>query len=159
MEHLDYTNENDNNSILEGNKEAEMFISHEDWAALEEKAESTFWGFLGCKVVSITAEETVIGLEVGPHHMNMLGIVNGGVSSSLLDNSMGMMAGALRPDYNMVTSNLNIHFVAPLKGPVITTHAKVLHSSKRTLTCYAEVREADGTVGAIGTATFRGIKK
>ncbi|MCR8845536.1 PaaI family thioesterase [Paenibacillus sp. SC116] len=159
MEHLDYKHENDNNSTLEGKRETELRISPEEWAAFEEKAESSFWGFLGCKVVSITADETVISLEVGPHHMNMLGIVNGGVSSSLLDNSMGMMAGALRPEYNMVTSNLNIHFVAPLKGPVIMTHAKVLHGSKRTLTCYAEVREADGTVGAIGTATFRGIKK
>lgn len=123
--------------------------------AMEELAKTTFWGYLGCELVELNEHEAVVKLDVKPHHLNMLGIVHGGVTSALLDNTMGLVAIAARPNLEIVTSNLNIHYVSPLNGGTLEVRAQIIHASKKTLTCYGTVTDGDGQVGTIGTGTFR----
>lgn len=125
------------------------------WGKLEERAKATFWGYLGCELVSVGERETIVRLQARERHLNMMGIVNGGVLASLLDNTMGIAAVANRPDDLIVTSNLNVHFVHPLRAGLLEVRAHVVHSTNRMMTVYGSVTGEDGRLGTIGTGSFR----
>ncbi|MFW5435290.1 PaaI family thioesterase [Paenibacillus apiarius] len=124
------------------------------WNEMAEQAKASFWGYLGCELVRVDEYETVVKLKVEPHHLNMIGIVHGGVLSSLLDNTMGIAAAAARPNANVVTSNLNVHFVHPLKGGTLEVRAHVVSATTRMLTLYGTVTDDQGRLGTMGTGTF-----
>ncbi|MCR8642364.1 PaaI family thioesterase [Paenibacillus sp. N1-5-1-14] len=120
-----------------------------------EIAERTFWGFLGCKVESIESGIVKISLEAQPHHLNIIGIVHGGVLSSLLDNAMGLAVILARPDEKSVTANLNMHFVAPMSAGKLLVTAEIVHQSRRSITTSGTVTDEQGKLGAMGTGSFR----
>ncbi len=127
----------------------------EAMAAQAEAASGTYWGYLGCKLVSIEEERTVVSIDVQEHHLNLLGIVHGGVLAGLLDNAMGAAAMAARPNEKVVTANLNVHYVAPMPRGTLICSVEILHRTRKSLTVYAEITDESGTLGTIGTATFR----
>ncbi|MDU5142043.1 MAG: PaaI family thioesterase [Paenibacillus dendritiformis] len=125
------------------------------WAKLEELAAATFWGHLGCELASVGERETIVRLQARERHLNIMGMVHGGVLASLLDTTMGIAASANRPDDQVVTSNLNIHYVHPLQAGLLEVRAHVVHSTSRTMTVYGSVTGEDGRLGTIGTGSFR----
>jgi uncharacterized protein (TIGR00369 family) len=124
---------------------------------LAKAAESTFWGYLGCELVSVTDNQVTISLEAESHHMNIIGIVHGGVLSSLLDNAMGIAVMAARPEDKVVTTNLNVHFVSPLKEGKLLVTAEIVHQSRKMITTQGRVTDAEGNLSTIGTGSFRVI--
>lgn len=123
--------------------------------AMAKAAEPTFWGYLGCKLASATPEAVVVTLDVQPHHMNMMGIVHGGVLSSLMDNAMGIAVMLERPGESTVTSNLNVHFVMPARERVLTVTASIVHQTRRSVTTECKITDAKGELVAISTGSFR----
>jgi uncharacterized protein (TIGR00369 family) len=122
---------------------------------LTEAAQGTFWSYMGCQLESIEENRVVISLNAEAHHLNLIGIVHGGVLSSLLDNAMGIAVMAARPEEKTVTTNLNVHFVAPLKEGKLLVTAEILYQSRKMITTQGRVTDADGSLGTIGTGTFR----
>ncbi|WP_442601171.1 PaaI family thioesterase [Paenibacillus sp. KN14-4R] len=120
-----------------------------------ELAERTFWGFLGCKIESLDQGIVKISLEAQPHHLNIIGIVHGGVLSSLMDNAMGLAVILARPEDKSVTANLNMHFVAPMSEGKLIVTAEIVHQSRRSITTYGTVMNEQGQLGAMGTGSFR----
>ncbi|NEW06550.1 PaaI family thioesterase [Paenibacillus sp. SYP-B3998] len=120
-------------------------------------AEPTFWGFLGCEFVSIKDDVITIALEAKQQHLNLIGIVHGGVLSSLLDNAMGIIVMTARPEDKVVTTNLNVHFVAPLKEGRLLVSAEIIHQSRKMITTQGRVTDSEGNLGTMGTGTFRVI--
>ncbi|MDD9267918.1 PaaI family thioesterase [Paenibacillus sp. GCM10023248] len=120
-------------------------------------AEPTFWGFLGCEFVGLQDGIITIALEAKPHHLNPIGIVHGGVLSSLLDNAMGIVVMMARPEDKIVTTNLNVHFVAPLYEGRLTVTAELVHQSRKMITAQGRVTDREGNLGTMGTGTFRVI--
>lgn len=91
---------------------------------------------------------------------NSLGIVHGGITTTVLDTVMGTLANTLLPDgYGAVTSNLTIHFIAPGKGERMETIAKVIHKGTKTLVMEGSAYCDNGKKIAHCTATFFIIKK
>lgn len=124
---------------------------------LAEAAKGTFWGFLGCEFVSMEEHQVVIALEAKPHHLNVIGIVHGGVLSTLLDNAMGLAVMVSRPQDKVVTTNLNMHFMAPLKEGRLIVTAEIVHQSRKMITASGRVTDEAGNLGTIGTGSFRVI--
>jgi uncharacterized protein (TIGR00369 family) len=122
---------------------------------LELRAKGTFWDYLGCKALEVAPDRTVIALDVEKKHLNAMNIVHGGVLSSLIDNAMGLAVMSAMPGKKTVTTNLNVHFVASLEIGTLTTTARVLHTTRSTLTVEATVVDQDGKLGTIGTGSFR----
>lgn len=141
------------------NKQAAVPLSvgSSQFEKLFEQARGTFWEYLGCEMVSASSERVVLKLDAGLHHLNSIGIVHGGVVSSLLDNAMGLVTMLARPGQNTVTSNLNVHFVAPLHAGELRVTADIAHETRRTITCTGQVFGRDGQLGSLATATFRVI--
>ncbi|MEC0229067.1 PaaI family thioesterase [Paenibacillus alba] len=120
-------------------------------------AEPTFWGFLGCEFISMQDQVVTIALDAKTHHLNPIGIVHGGVLSSLLDNAMGIVVMTARPDEKVVTTNLNVHFVSPLYEGRLFVTAELVHQSRKMLTTQGRVVDQHGNLGTMGTGTFRVI--
>ncbi|CAM3056086.1 PaaI family thioesterase [Paenibacillus taichungensis] len=114
-----------------------------------------FWGFLGCRFIKGDGEEVQIALTAGEHHTNSMGIIHGGVLTSLMDQCMGMVATAAMAVDSCVTTNLNVHFLAPMKQGELIVTSTILHQAGRSVTAQSEVRDASGTLGCMATATFR----
>ncbi|OAB43555.1 PaaI family thioesterase [Paenibacillus antarcticus] len=128
----------------------------EHWGKI---AESTFWGFLGCELESLSENKVVVSIDIKPHHLNLIGILHGGVHATLIDSAMGLIAMIARPQDNVVTSNLSINYLAPTEiGRVIVT-AELIHSSRKMITTQAFARTEKGDLCAFGTGTFRVINK
>jgi uncharacterized protein (TIGR00369 family) len=131
-------------------------LEQEQWMQqLAQAAEPTFWGFLGCKMESMDERGVIISLEVVPHHLNIIGIVHGGVLSSLLDNAMGIAVMAARPGEKAVTTNLNVQFVAPMKETKLIVSANIVHQSRKMITTHGTITDAEGNLSAVGTGSFR----
>lgn len=122
---------------------------------LERQAEGTFWDDLGCRAVEVSQERTVIVLDAEARHLNAMGIVHGGVLASLLDNAMGLAVMRAHPEKRTVTTNLNVHFVAPFDAGTLTTTATILHGTRSTITVQASIVDQNGKLGTIGTGSFR----
>lgn len=120
---------------------------------------NTFWTYLGCELLAVKENEVRIALHAGPQHTNVMGIVHGGVLTSLMDQAMGMVVMSSRQLQPCVTTNLNVHFLSAMKQGALEATARILHQAGRTITTEAEVRNSEGTLGCISTATFRVLHK
>ncbi len=124
-----------------------------------DEARRTFWGYLGCELGSLDEHRAVITLEVKEHHLNPLGILHGGVHAALLDSAMGLAAMAARPDDNVVTASLNIHYTAPIEKGKVTAVAEILHMSGKMITAQGTLTDEKNTLCSLATASFRVIGK
>ncbi|WP_372775318.1 PaaI family thioesterase [Paenibacillus sp. 79R4] len=130
------------------NKDAQM----QEWERL---AKGTFWDYLGSQVETVNERQAVVTLEIKPHHHNMIGIVHGGVHATLLDSAMGLLAMVNRPNCNVVTTNLNMNYVAKSSSGKMIVTAELIHSSRTMITAHAFAKMDNGVLCAFGTGTFR----
>ncbi|QHW35060.1 PaaI family thioesterase [Paenibacillus rhizovicinus] len=125
--------------------------------ALEAAARPTFWGYLGCELVSAGEDRAVIALQVRPEHLNLAGIVHGGVLASLLDNAMGLVAILACPGERTVTTGLNVHYLLPSSEGLLTCEAALIFRSRRTLTLEGRIADNKGELLVWGSGTFRRV--
>jgi uncharacterized protein (TIGR00369 family) len=124
---------------------------------LQQKAQGTFWSYLGCELVKMETDKVIITIDIQDHHLNHLDILHGGVHSSLLDNAMGLVAMAARPEEKIVTTNLNVHFVAPAHKGKVTVVAEIVHISRKMITAKGTLTKENGDICSFGTGSFRTI--
>lgn len=127
------------------------------FAALEAAAAPTFWGYLGCRLVSAEADRAVIALEIEPKHLNLAGIVHGGVLASLLDNAMGLVAIVACPGERTVTTGLNVHYLRSAAEGLLTCEAKLIHQSRKTLTLEGRIVDNKEELLGWGSGVFRKV--
>jgi uncharacterized protein (TIGR00369 family) len=114
----------------------------------------TFERHLGVQVGEVQPGHATLFIDVEPFHLNGNGTLHGGVYASLIDNAMGFAVAALAR-VRIATTQMNVHFLAPISSGRITCTAEVVHRTRRTATAEAKVRDADGNLLALGTAAFR----
>jgi uncharacterized protein (TIGR00369 family) len=91
---------------------------------------------------------------------NTLGIVHGGFTATVLDTAMGTLANRLLPEgYAAVTSQLNIHFLAPGIGDKLHCNASLIHKGRSTIVLEADVFRSDGKRIAHSSGSFFVIEK
>jgi uncharacterized protein (TIGR00369 family) len=133
--------------------------THPDLEHWKKAAENTFWDFLGCEFEGLNERQVIISLEIKPHHLNLIGILHGGVHATMIDSAMGLIAMIARPEARVVTTNLNMNYVAPTEEGRIFVTAEIVHSSRKMINTQAYARKENGDLCAFGTGTFRIIDK
>jgi uncharacterized protein (TIGR00369 family) len=126
---------------------------------LSEIARNTFWGYVGCELEYMDETKVIVTLDVREHHLNLIGILHGGVHTTLLDSAMGIIAMAARPGEDVVTSSMNVHFTSPVRLGKVTVIAEILHTSGKTITTQGTLKSEDDTLCSVATASFRVIEK
>jgi len=137
----------------------EFQLTQADYDRWQEASRGTFWDHLGCAIEDVSAKKVVVSLQIERHHLNLIGILHGGVHATMLDSAMGLMAMIQRPKADVVTVNLNVNYVASVgEGKIIVT-AEPVHSSRKLITAQAFARKENGDLLAFGTGTFRVIDR
>ncbi|WP_288950626.1 PaaI family thioesterase [uncultured Paracoccus sp.] len=101
-------------------------------------------------------------LEVGPQHLNRLGVLHGGFVSMLLDNGCGV---ALREatgdmDVSAVTVTLSVNFIAgATAGQRVSAKGRVTGGGRSLKFLEAELRDETGRLLATGSAIFRMMRR
>ncbi|GIP21516.1 MULTISPECIES: PaaI family thioesterase [Paenibacillus] len=126
-----------------------------EWEEIIQRSEDSFWGLLGGRVLSVSPSKVEAALTAQPKHLNSVGIVHGGVLSSLMDQVMGFAVIAAKGGLQGVTTHLNVNFLAPLGVGELIITAYPVHETHRTMTLHAEIRNAKGELGCMATGTFR----
>ncbi|MFC4098627.1 PaaI family thioesterase [Paenibacillus xanthanilyticus] len=116
-----------------------------------------FGGGLRCGLIRAESGKAGLCLAIGPEHLNLYGIVHGGVLATFMDNTMGMAAMLACPGEKVVTAQLNIHYLQSASGGVLTCQAELIHRAGRTLTLEGHVYAEDGQRLAWGGASFRKV--
>jgi uncharacterized protein (TIGR00369 family) len=122
---------------------------------LSEAAKHTFWDHLGARVEAFTSGGVVVSLAIQQQHLNLIGIVHGGVYASLIDSAMGLVAMAAKPNDTVVTTNLNMSYLAPVEKGTLKVTAEIVHSTRRMITTQGYAYNEVGELCAMGTGTFR----
>jgi len=111
---------------------------------------------LGFRLKRVDLGQAVFELEPGEHHYNPIGMVHGGVASTLLDSAMGCAVHSTLPaGTGYSTVELKINFIRPLSTDTgkVLCEARVIHSGGRIATAEGKLADKNGKLYAHGTTT------
>jgi len=88
----------------------------------------------------------------------MRSMAHGGAVSALIDAAAGAAAALSLPDLraapSVATIDMRVDFLAPAQGDVLLAAAAVARAGRRVVVVRTEVRDAEGTLVALGTSAF-----
>lgn len=89
--------------------------------------------------------DLVIELPVAPHVVNTNGGLQGGLLATLVDIAAGRCAlEVLPPDVSVVTSDLSVRYLRPIKAGIAKATARIVYSGKRSLVMQVDIVTAPG---------------
>ncbi|WP_421384417.1 PaaI family thioesterase [Bacillus salacetis] len=101
-----------------------------------------------------------VTIPITPLTYNSLEIVHGGITATLVDTAMGTLANQLLPEgFGAVTTNLNVHYLAPGRQGNLTARGTLVHKGSKTLVIDGKVFSDDGKTVAHSTGSFFVVKK
>jgi uncharacterized protein (TIGR00369 family) len=120
--------------------------------------ESGFLKHLGLRLVGWDENQAVLELEIGPQHLNLAGVLHGGVLTSMLDIVCGF-AGCYCPVpghvRRAVTLSLTTSFSSQAKGGLVRAVGRRRAGGRKIFVATAEVTDASGALLALGEGTYR----
>ena len=111
---------------------------------------------LGIEPTHFSERRASFALTPGPEHLNPLGVVHGGILSTLLDSAMGCAVHTtLAAGETYTTLELDVKFVRPVRAGqgLVTAEATVIHGGRQTATAEARVLDAEGRLYAHATTS------
>jgi uncharacterized protein (TIGR00369 family) len=127
---------------------------------VERFARSPFHNWIGMRLERVQRGEVGVALDVEPHHLNLVGVVHGGLIATLADTATGLAyRTVLEPGTSHLTSNLSVTFLSPGRSGRITASGRVVKTGRRFGYAEADVVDAEGTLLARATATFTVLTK
>jgi uncharacterized protein (TIGR00369 family) len=115
---------------------------------------------LGMTDVVVEGADLAMDLPLGPHLTNARGGLQGGLIATLIDIVAGRVALQGLPSLQSIaTSDLTVHYLAPVVvGPARAT-AKVLRRGSRSVVLHVEVHDVGtGKLAAVSTIAFAVLK-
>ncbi|HEX9945929.1 MAG TPA: PaaI family thioesterase [Allosphingosinicella sp.] len=112
---------------------------------------------MGFRLVEVAPGKAVFEGEAGPHLLNPLGGVHGGVALTLIDSAAGcavhteLSAGI---GYTTVETKVNFTRPVPADGSTVRCEGRVVTRGRQIATAEARLVSADGKVLAHGTSTL-----
>ncbi len=117
---------------------------------------SRFHAWMGMRLARLSDGESEVVLEVGPDHVNLMGVLHGGVIGSLADAATGIaMLSALDDGWSHLTTSIQLTFLSAGRlGDRVVARGRVLKRGRRFGYAEAEVEGPDGVLLARATASF-----
>ncbi|MBU2955037.1 PaaI family thioesterase [Marinobacter sp. F3R08] len=117
-----------------------------------------FHSLLGYRQVSWAENEAVLELEIQPRHLNLGGVIHGGVLTSLLDIVLAQ-AGTYCPYpgrmRKAITLSLTTTFTGQCSGGTIRITGHKRAGGRRIFNSTGEVHDQEGNLLAMAEGTFR----
>ena len=126
-------------------------------AGAEVKRRSGFRTLLGYRTRVWSENYGEVELQLGPQHMNSIGIVHGGVYATLLDAAIGHAVSFCAVPGNArysTTVSLTTTFLKSVKSGTLVASGRVRSIEGRLATCTAEVHDDAGALLATAQGSF-----
>ena len=115
---------------------------------------SEFHRWAGIELTDAYPGQTEVSFEAGPHHLNLQGLVHGGVIATLADTAMGLAVRTqLEPGRRHVTVTLTVEFLAPGVAGRIVARGRTVKIGRQLGFAEAEVVDTRGRVLARARST------
>lgn len=118
-------------------------------------AASEFHRTFGMEVEDADRGEVTLGWDARAEHLNLQGLVHGGVLATLLDTAMGLaIRSALEPGRRHVTIEMGVHYLRPAHPGRLRARGRVARIGREIAFADAEVLDGQDRVLARATGTF-----
>lgn len=135
--------------LLESAKQSNRNKLIRDWLM-----ESAFWQLLGMEIVELGPGFASMRLTVEEKLKQVLGVLQGGVTASLVDAAIvAALFPMLNPGEMATTVELKINYLRPVTEGELVTEARILKRGRSLGFGTAEVRDHEGQLVGHGTAT------
>jgi uncharacterized protein (TIGR00369 family) len=127
-----------------------------DIADLAERIRKSAPGQLfGYELESLGEGKAVMSLRVADRHLQIHGVVHGGVLASLADTAGAMAAYAILPHgTRLATVEMTINYLEAVDGGKILAEARVLRLGRTLAVAECEIKDSEGKLAAKSLLTF-----
>jgi uncharacterized protein (TIGR00369 family) len=124
--------------------------------SLREQLQGTaFYRWAGIELVDASPGHAEVAFEAGPEHVNLQGLVHGGMLATLADTAMGLaVRTALGAGRRQVTVQLSMEFLTPGKQGRIVARGRKVKIGRQLGFAEAEVVDGHGQVLARARSTL-----
>jgi len=117
-------------------------------------ASSAFHSWMGMELVGAEPGRVEISLEAADHHLNLQGLLHGGVIATLADTATGLAVRTMVPaGRRHVTVQLDVHYLRPGAPGRVTAVGTTVRLGTSIGYAEADVLDAKGRLLARATAT------
>jgi len=121
----------------------------------ERLRDSEFYRWAGVEVIDASPGVVEVAFEANPQHLNLQGLVHGGILATLADTAMGLaVRTVLEPGRRHVTVQLGIEFLSPGRPGRITARGRSVKIGTQLGFAEADVMNADGRLLARAHSTL-----
>ena len=116
---------------------------------------SEFHTWAGMEVVEASAGEVTVAMDVLDRHVNLQGLVHGGMLAILADTACGLsIRSAMEAGRLHVTTDMDIHYLAPARPGRIFGRGKAIKVGRSLAFAEASIEAADGKLLARAQSRF-----
>jgi uncharacterized protein (TIGR00369 family) len=109
----------------------------------------------GYELKSFENGTAVMTMRVRARHLQIHGVVHGGILASLADTAGAMAAYPVLPKgTRLATVEMKINYLEPVDSGPITAHSRVLRLGRTLVVTECEIIDADGNLAAKALMTF-----
>jgi uncharacterized protein (TIGR00369 family) len=133
-----------------------MDESHDLFSALRERlAASEFHTWAGMEVVEASAGEVTVAMDVLDRHVNLQGLIHGGMLAILADTACGLsIRSAMEAGRLHVTTDMDIHYLAPARPGRLYGRGKAVRVGRTLAFAEASIEDAEGKLIARAQSRF-----
>lgn len=118
-------------------------------------AASAFHTWAAMEVVEASPGDVVVVMRVEERHVNLQGLVHGGMLAILADTACGLsVRSAMEPGRLHVTADLDIHFLAPAKPGRLLGRGKAIKVGRSLAFAEASIEDDEGRLLARAQSRF-----
>jgi uncharacterized protein (TIGR00369 family) len=120
----------------------------------ERMASSAFHKWMGMSLVEAREGEVELTLEAQPHHLNLQGLLHGGVLATLADTAAGLAVRTkLEAGRRHVTIQLGVQYLSAGGPGRIVARGRTVRVGRQIAHAEAEIHDANGRLLATAQAT------
>jgi uncharacterized protein (TIGR00369 family) len=116
---------------------------------------SSFHSWAGMEVVSAAAGEVTVAMDVEERHVNLQGLVHGGMLAILADTACGLaIRSAMDPGRLHITTDLDIHYLAPASPGRLVGRGTAVRVGRSLAFAEASIEDVEGRLLARAQSRF-----
>jgi acyl-CoA thioesterase len=121
----------------------------------ERLAASEFHTWAGMEVVDASAGEVTVAMDVLDRHLNLQGLVHGGMLAILADTACGLsIRSAMEAGRLHITTDMDIHYLAPARPGRLFGRGKAIRVGRSLAFAEASIEDAEGKLLARAQSRF-----
>jgi uncharacterized protein (TIGR00369 family) len=118
-------------------------------------ADSPFHTWAGIEVVAASPGEVSVAMDVEDRHVNLQGLVHGGMLAILADTACGLaIRSVIEPGRLHITTDLDVHFLSPAKPGRLLGRGSAVKVGRSLAFAEASVEDVEGKLLAKAQGRF-----